>query len=146
MLSAVRPKVSVGKGNRKFYTIHHGDGKQQIFTIQNRNVCSIIAFRNKSDCMHFGKLLENHYELTKEWPQINFDDTIIFRHARTNKLKYLDTQEWTEFMLKMFCIKNAFSMIDVHSFDDNKMRGSLLQWDIANEELYRHKLAELWEL
>lgn len=142
ILSPPNTKIPVGNGNRKYYTLHHYEGKT-IFTIQ-KNSTAILAFRNKNDCMHFGKLLESHYELTREWPQVDFENTLLFKNTKSPRLKYLTVTEWSEFMLKMMCIRNAFSMLDIHDFEDNRLRGQYVQWDMI-DDFYIDALNQKWK-
>lgn len=113
-------------GNRKFHTLHFSS---RVFTIQ-KNGTSIVSFRNKSDAIRFGKLLESHFELTHVWPEINFEDTLVTRTSHSARLKYIDMKNWIEKDLVDFCIQNGFSMLDIHDFkNDYKLVGQSLSWD-----------------
>lgn len=115
---------------RKFHTLHLIDN---VFTVQN-NGTAIVSFRNKSDALHLGKMLESHFDMTHEWPVINFEDSILFRQSKINRLKYLKLKSWEEDKLCEFCIKNNFSMLDIFKFEnDFKLIGRSISWEASPE-------------
>lgn len=137
MLKTV-PKVPVltktqHADKRKFHTLHLIDN---VFTIQN-NGTAIVSFRNKTDALHFGKMLESHFDMTHEWPIINFEDTILFRQSKVNRLKYLSMKSWEEEKLRQFCVKNYFSMLDIFKFEnDFKLVGRSVFWEAESPNYY----------
>lgn len=135
------PKIIVSThGNRKYRTIHLNNN---VFTIQ-KNGTSVLAFRQDRDVRRFSKLIESHFDLTQEWPNIDFEETILFKNTQANKrLKYVDIIEWEEDRLIAWCIQNAFSMLDIHQFeDDHKLVGKSLFWDFEDDSYYRTLLFE----
>lgn len=121
-----KSKVSTG-GNRKFHTLHFNG---RVFTIQ-KNGTSIVSFRDKSDAIRFGKLIESHFEITKKWPEINFEDTLLFRVTKnSSRLKYVNMKTWAEKDLVDFCVQNYFSMLDIHRFEhEYRLVGNSLFWE-----------------
>lgn len=134
MLTTV-PKVPVSTKTRyvekrKFHTIHL---VENIFTIQN-NGTSIVSFRHKSDAINLGKMLESHFDITQEWPIINFEDSLFLKQTKVNRLKYLNLKSWEEEKLKEFCLKNNFNMLDIFSFEsDFRLVGRSIFWEKNNE-------------
>ncbi len=125
-------------GDRKYHTIHIDS---RIFTVQ-KNGTSVLAFRKKNDVLRFSKLIESHYELTNEWPVINFEDSLLFRNTRTNRLKYVNIVEWSGEQLSDWCIRNVFGVLDIDKFEgDNKLVGRAISWDIDGD-FYREFLNE----
>jgi hypothetical protein len=122
------PKIKTE--SMRLHTIHI---KNHIFTIQ-KNGTSVLSFRNNKDAIRFGKILESHYELTYEWPVVDFDETILYKKksSYSSNLKYLITKQWYEDDLRDFCIDNSFGMIDVYTFEENdqKLVGNSFQWDV----------------
>ncbi len=137
MTSLVIPKTPVTnkkrEGNHRHYTLHIGT---TIFTVQHQDT-SVLSFRKKSDAVSFGRILECHYDLTKEWPILKFDDYTVYGIFEKNpRLKYLDIKDWDNESLRYFCITNAFSMIDVLKFEnERKLYGKTFRWD-APSNLY----------
>lgn len=113
--------------NKKLHTIHLDS---TIFTVQ-RNGTSVLSFRNKSDAIHFGKMLETHYELTHEWPIVDFEQTVLYKYTtKANRFKYLYMKNWEEDDLRDFCIKNSLGMLDIFKFeDDMRLVGNAFIWE-----------------
>jgi hypothetical protein len=126
-------------GEHKYHTVHFD---RYIFTVQ-KNGTSIVAFRKERDVIRFSKMIESHFDLTHEWPIVNFEDTLLYRNTKSNKLKYINIQEWNEDTLATWCIKNAFSMLDISSFEgDNKLIGKSIHWDVDDGYFYTDFLNE----
>lgn len=134
------PKVILHAGERKrFHTIHLDNN---VFTVQ-KNGTSVLAFRQENDVKRFSKLIESHFDLTHEWPVINFEDTLLFRNTKLNRLKYVDIIQWEEDKLITWCVRNAFSMLDIHQFEgDNRLVGKSIFWDFEDDSYYRTLLFE----
>ena len=114
-------------GNKKFHTLHM---YKDIFTVQ-KDGTSIVAFRNKNDAVRFGKLLESHYELTRAWPVVNFEDVLLYKPSKVNKLQFLEVKEWHNDSLRNFCIEYYFNMLDIHSVEDEyRLVGNSIRWDV----------------
>lgn len=131
MTTISRPVISLPKtksGSRKVHTLHH---ENTVFTIQ-KNGTSVISFRNKSDAIHFGKMLEGYFDMTHMWPYVDFDETILYKvSSKTNRFKYLYMKYWEEDDLRDFCIKNSFGMLDIFSFeDDRRLVGNAFSWEV----------------
>lgn len=130
--------VTKSGGETRYHTIHID---RHIFTVQ-KNGTSVLAFRREKDVTKFSKMIESHFDLTHEWPVINFEDTILYKNTRTNRLKYIVIKEWNENMLVDWCIKNAFNMLDISSFEgDNRLVGRAISWDV-NQNFYVNFLNE----
>jgi hypothetical protein len=132
------PFIRIGHGNRakRYHTLHF-DSK--VFTVQ-KNGTSILSFRNKGDALRFGKLLESHFELTHNWPTINFEDVLFFKNTKTNKLKFITMKDWQDDDLRDFCIEYYFSMLDIHNVEEEyKLVGNSIRWDVPMN-IYIHML------
>lgn len=112
----------------KMHTLHF---RNSIFTIQ-KNGTSVLSFRNKQDAVHFGKMLENHFDMTQEWPFVDFEETVLYKtHQKQSNLKYLYTKKWQADELRDFCIRNSFGMLDIFKFEDDKrLVGNSFYWDV----------------
>ena len=127
VISTRPPTVLVKDGLVKFHTLHCGP--QHIFTIQ-KNGTSIVSFRNKKDANKFGKLLESHFEVSKSWPYINFDETLMFKNTKDDSLKYLYLHTWKEDDLKNFCIQNYMNMLDIFRIEgEYRLVGRTVSWE-----------------
>jgi hypothetical protein len=124
----VRPVgAKLKDGNRKFHTLHCG--RTHIFTIQ-KNGTSVVAFRNKNDVHQFGKLLESHFELSRSWPTINFEDVILFKKTKDIELVHLSVLTWKESDLVNFCIENYMNMLDIYRVEDEyRLVGRAISWE-----------------
>lgn len=117
-------------------TLHTVHFNNQIFTVQ-KNGTSILAFRKPKDAHRFSKLIESHYDITYEWPKINFDDTLLFKKQRANRLKYVEVLKWGEDDLVDWCINNAFNLLDIYEFEeDNKLVGKSIFWEV-DQDFYK---------
>ena len=126
------------KGVRRFHTLHF---RSHVFTIQ-KNGTSVVAFRNKKDASHFGKLLESHFELARVWPAIDFEQTLLFRKPKDQVLKYLYIDTWKEDDLRDFCIKNYMNMLDIFTIEDEyRLVGRSISWE-APMDFYVDQLNE----
>ena len=137
----IRPKIVLKTGGekRKYHTIHLANN--HVFTVDHNGI-SVLSFRNIKDVFRFSKLIESHYDLTQEWPIVNFEEPLLFRNTKIERLKYVDIQEWNEDILTMWCIQNSFSMLDIHKFEnDNKLIGRSIYWEL-DSELYKNILNE----
>lgn len=122
-------------------TLHTVHFNKQIFTIQ-KNGTSVLAFRKQKDAHKFSKLIESHYDITYEWPKINFDDTLLFKKSKVNRLKYIEILKWGENDLVDWCIHNAFNLLDIYNFeDDNRLVGKSIVWNV-DQEFYRNFISE----
>jgi hypothetical protein len=122
------PFLQILKGTRskQYHTLHFDN---RIFTVQ-KDGTSVLSFRNKGDALRFGKLVESHYELTYSWPTITFDDVLYFKNTKTNKLKYVNIQEWHGDQLRSFCIENYLNMLDINTVENEyRLVGNLIRWD-----------------
>jgi hypothetical protein len=113
--------------SKRVYTIHR---ERNIFTVQ-KNGTSVLSFRNRTDAIHFGKMLETHFDMTNEWPFVDFEETVFYKHSqKTNRFKYLHIKYWHEDDIRKFCIMNSFSMLDIVKFeDDSRLIGNLVSWE-----------------
>lgn len=139
MLKATHNKVPVIPRNsqqKKFHTLHL---VENIFTIQ-KNGTAIVSFRNKYDAFHLGKMLECHFEMTHEWPVINFEDSILYKpNSKIHRLKYIEMRSWDEESIKNFCIKNNFSMLDIFTFEtDHRLVGKSIFWEAPPDYYISH--------
>lgn len=120
------PNIRLTEGLRKYYTLHCADF---VFTIQ-KNGTSVLSFRKKRDAAHFGLLLESHFDLTHTWPNINFEESLMFRSPRNTRLKYLNINEWREEDLRNFCIRNYMGMLDIYNIEEEyKLVGRSIYWE-----------------
>jgi hypothetical protein len=122
------PFIRIGHGSRssKYHTLHFDN---QVFSVQ-KNGTSILSFRSKGDAFRFGKLIESHYELTHQWPTIDFDDVLFFKNTKANKLKFITIKDWKDNELRDFCIEYYFNMLDIHKIENEyKLVGNSLRWD-----------------
>lgn len=128
VISTVKPPGSVKNGpqSRRFHTLHCGE---HIFTIQ-KNGTSVVAFRSKVDANRFGKLLESHFDLSLTWPNIDFEESIMFRKPKEQNLKYLYIKPWKEDDLRDFCIDNYMNMLDIFTIEDEyRLVGRSISWE-----------------
>lgn len=127
LISTVRPPSSVKTvSSKRFHTLHCGE---HVFTIQ-KNGTSVVAFRSKVDANRFGKLLESHFELSLTWPNINFEEAILFKKPKEQTLKYLYTKIWREDDLRDFCIENYMNMLDIFRIEDEyRLVGRCVSWE-----------------
>lgn len=114
-------------GIYRYHTIHVND---KVFTVQ-KNGTSVLAFRNKADAVQFGKILESHYDITHEWPIVEFEQTILYKYSsRENRLKYVSTKHWHEDELRDFCVKNCMGLLDIYNFEnDRRLVGRSVTWE-----------------
>ena len=134
MATISRPVIKVPAtrtSSKKLHTIHLD---RNVFTVQ-KNGTSVLSFRNRTDAIHFGKMLETHFEMTHEWPIVNFEETVLYKHTtKTTRFKYLYTKNWQEDDLRNFCIRNSLGMLDIFKFeDDMRLVGNSFVWEAPSE-------------
>lgn len=142
--TVIVPKVPVQNKrfgeNKKYYTLHFD---KQVFTVQ-KNGTSLVSFRKRDDAVRFGKMLETHFDMMHDWPTIDFEETILYKNTKSNRLKYINTRAWEEEQIRNFCVRNFFNMLDIHSFeDDNRLVGNLVSWE-ADPYFYSRLFDDLY--
>jgi hypothetical protein len=114
-----------GFGHQR-YTIHKQD---QIYIIHPY----VLSFKRKRDAIKMGRIMEGYYNLVNTWPMITFDDPLVVRNNPRMDLKYLNLIEWDFEAVSTFCQLNSFGLMDIHSIDGFRFKGTKYHWDLPIE-------------
>lgn len=92
-------------------------------------------------------MLETHFEMTHEWPIVNFEETVLYKHAtKTTRFKYLYTKNWDDDDLRDFCIRNSLGMLEIFKFEeDMRLVGNSFVWEAPVEfyvEIFNDRLKD----
>lgn len=96
---------------------------------------AIVAFERENDAQLMGKMIENHYEHVREWPNFN-DLTFESGMPRVNQeLKQLGVVQWSDLdILRNFCALYYFDLILIQTISNaRRIKGTVLQLSVPEE-------------
>ena len=152
MLAPPRPRPkTIDRPRPSFYTLHGKPNDAFTIKLTEKTKISVVGFKTWDDAHCVGQMLEEHYHITKEWP--NTDVTHGVLHLPTAKadveLSLLTIISWDFEDLKVYCTGNILDMIsvdeivssnNVHSFSGNMYEFS------APVEFYQERFNQIWAL
>jgi hypothetical protein len=135
------------KNNKPIYTVYkHNTG---LFSIQLKDFrtdtlkTTVFGFNKEKDALKFACMIEDHRDITKEWPQKENDEENSFR-LYENKLSkrimpnILEIQQWDILELKTYCMLNFTDLLQLSNVyrsesDNFKIQGNLIRIDAPVE-------------
>lgn len=140
-----RPK-GFGKKPNNYFTLHTKSNDIFSIKIQECEKTTAVAFKNKSDALFIGKMIETHFLQTNEWPDTRDSDTLILPKSAINDMNFVVVYQWDFEDLKLTCTANILDMVSVDGIiDKNKefrFSGNLYKFE-APVEFYQERFEEL---
>jgi hypothetical protein len=136
-----RPK-GFGKKSNNYFTLHSKVNDIFSTKIDACEKTTIIGFKNKSDAIFVGKMIETHFRQNWEWPDTRNGDTLMLPKSSIDKLQYVFLYQWDFEDLKVTATSNILDLISVNGVIENdqgyKFSGHLYKFE-APIEFYQER-------
>lgn len=141
--------LKTGRRPKTYYTINSGPNQAFALLLDDDSRMSMVGFRQWDDALFIGRMIETHYDVMHEWPDIRQPGALTLPAPQKNDvLHHLYIQKWSDSELQMTCTRNFMDMMTVdditkgdtlgsHAFSGSVMRLS------ADMDFYRTRLDEL---
>lgn len=144
-----RPAVQTNQKPRRYYTIHSNINNAFTLKINDDVRTAVVGFRELTDAVMIGTMIETHFVEKKEWPDTTKTGTLILPEGRLEDLAHIFIRQWDFDDLKMECTKNVLDMISVDGILKKKssysFSGNLYRFE-APFEFYQKRFNELLEM
>lgn len=144
-LPPVSPK-GFGKKPNNYWTLHSSENNAFTLRMNEEMQTSIVGFRNRSDALFIGKMIDTHYTRHREWPETQGGLILPqFPENLPDNLSHVVMIEWDFEDLKLTCTRNILNMVSVEGLikTDNgyKFEGNLYSFE-APTEFYQERFEE----
>ena len=113
----VRPK-GFGKKPNNYYTLHTKPNDIFSIKIEKCEKTTVVGFKNKSDAIFIGKMLETNFIETNEWPDTRSDGTLILPKSKIDFMNFIIMHKWDFEDLKLTCTANILDMVSVDGISE----------------------------
>jgi hypothetical protein len=140
----IRPK-GFGRRPNNYFTLH--SKANDIFTIKIEECerTTVVGFKNKSDAIFIGKMLETHFIESNEWPDTRNEGTLFLPKSSINNMDLLTVHQWDFEDLKVTCTANIMDMVSVDGIIDKnsayRFTGNLYKFE-APLDFYKERFEE----
>jgi hypothetical protein len=105
----------------------------------------VVGFKNRSDAIFIGKMIETHFVETKDWPDTRNEGTLILPESKTDTMQLVVVHEWDFEDLKVTCTANIMDLVSVDGIIDKnssyRFSGELYKFE-ADTDFYRERFEE----
>jgi len=115
----IRPKGFGGKP-KNYYTLHTKPNDIFSIKIEECEKTTVVGFKNKSDAILIGKMIETHFIDTNEWPDTRNNGTLILPKSKIDFLNLVLIHKWDFEDLKITCTANIMDMVSVDGINDGE--------------------------
>ena len=135
-----------GRKPNNYFTLH--SGKNNIFSIKidECEKTTVVGFKNKSDAVFIGKMVETYFIETNEWPDTRNSGNLILPKSRVDTMQFLAIVQWDFEDLKVTCTSNMMDMVSVDGIIDRdssyRFSGNLFKFE-APLEFYQERFEEV---
>lgn len=143
VLTRPPPKLTVGAGSRKVYTLHSSPNNVFAWNLDNELMkTATVVFKRRSDAAFMAEMIEKHVIRQKEWPNVSVVDNVFSLYGSgTPTVSYendiIEIKSWDIDDLRIFCVTAYLDMISLSSIDKNdevfRLNGELLSLTIPIE-------------
>lgn len=143
VLTRPPPKLTVGAGSRKVYTLHSSPNNVFAWNLDNELMkTATVVFKRRSDAAFMAEMIEKHVIRQKEWPNVSVVDNVFSLYGSgTPTVSYendiIEIKSWDIEDLRIFCVTAYLDMISLSSIDKNdevfRLNGELLSLTIPIE-------------
>jgi hypothetical protein len=143
VLTRPPPKLTVGAGSRKVYTLHSSPNNVFAWNLDNELMkTATVVFKRRSDAAFMAEMIEKHVLRQREWPNVSVVDNVFSLYGSgTPTVSYennlIEIKSWELEDLRIFCVTAYLDMISLSSIDKNdeifRLNGELLSLTIPIE-------------
>jgi len=106
---------------------------------------AVLSFKQKKCAIEFGRLIESHKALTKEWPNLSKGKIRFYDDGRKNPT-FVDIMEWDPDELVYECGVRYMNIIDIECFSNNsKLSGKYKDIDME-PFMFKEYLDYIWNI
>lgn len=155
VLTRPPPKVAIGGGSRKVYTLHSSPNNVFAWNLENdRMKTATVVFKRRADAAFMAEMIERHVIREKEWPNVALADNVFSLYGSgassiTYQEDLIEIKSWDLEDLRVFCVTAYLDMISLSSIDKDegvfRLNGELLSLTVPFE-FYVQRLGYLYEL
>lgn len=155
VLTRPPPKVAIGGGNRKVYTLHSSPNNVFAWNLQNDSMkTATVVFKRRADAAFMAEMIERHVLREKEWPDVSIADNVFSLYGSgSSSIAFqedlIEIKSWDLEDLRVFCVTSYLDMISLSSIDKDdgvfRLNGELLSLNVPFE-FYVQRLGYLYEI
>ena len=139
-----RPK-GFGRKPNNYYTLHSKSNDIFSIKIEECERTTVVGFKNKSDAIFIGKMIETHFMNTNEWPETRNAGTLFLPKSNINEMQLIVVHQWDFEDLKVTCTANIMDMVSVEGIIDNdsvfSFSGNLYKFE-AELDFYKERFEQ----
>jgi hypothetical protein len=137
-----RPK-GFGRKPNNYFTLHSKENDIFSIKIDECEKTTIVGFKNRSDAIFIGKMIETNFIQTNEWPG---SGKLFLPKSQVDTMQYVYVHKWDFEDLKVTCTSNILDMVSVDGIIDKdsaySFSGHIYTFD-APMEFYKERFEEL---
>jgi len=141
----IRPK-GFGRRPNNYFTLHSKHNDIFSIKIDECEKTTVVGFRNKSDAIFIGKMIETNFIQTNEWPETRNSGKLFLPKSEINHLNLVVVHQWDFEDLKVTCTANIMDMVSVDGIIDKdstyRFSGNLFKFE-APVEFYQERFENL---
>lgn len=139
---------------RKYYTIHENANNVLAFQgMLASDKTTVLGFVKENDAIRFGRIVEKHYMVHKEWPEMILGGSVkIYAGPQEDKgdeLRFLHAVEWSPEDISLFCAARYMDIMHIDRLIDNdtgfNINGSKMIME-GSQEFYIEACERLFSL
>lgn len=153
MATIIKPppiKFKTDKSNKKYWTIHHTANNVLGFTAEPKTL--VVGFARHNDAIITGKIIENHFNTKREWPDFSEFPEITLQGGKEGPLEFLIAKQWEFDDLKIWCALNCLDFVSVERMSRRHINSP--NWQLSGAryafeapfELYQERFEELLKI
>ena len=112
-----RPK-GFGRRPNNYFTLHSKENDIFSIKIDDCEKTTIVGFKNRSDAIFIGKMIETNFIQTNEWPETRSSGKLFLPKAQIDTMQFLYVHKWDFEDLKVACTSNILDMVSVDGIID----------------------------
>ena len=133
MQTIARPPapVKTAHGSRPLYTLHKSLNSVMAWDAKTTKM-AVVAFERENDAQLMGKMIENHYERVREWPDFQTLTFVSGLPQVNQELQQLGVVQWSDLdVLRNFCALYYFDLILIQTISNSRrIKGSVFQLSV----------------
>jgi hypothetical protein len=143
-------KFKTDRSSKKYWTIHHN--ANNVFGLTAEPKTLVVGFARQNDAIMTGRIIENHFNAKKEWPDFREFPEITLQGGTDGPLDFLIAKQWEFDDLKIWCALNCLDLISVERMSKKHVNSAT--WQLAGNrygfdaptELYQERFEELFKI
>ena len=143
--TSIRPK-GFGRKPNNYFTLHSKQNDIFSIKIEECEKTTVVAFRNGSDAVFIGKMIETSFMQTNEWPETRNSGTLVLPQSQIDTMNLVIVHQWDFEDLKVTCTANIMDMVSVDGIIDKestyRFSGNLYKFE-APIEFYQERFENL---